>query len=147
MTSTVSPPTDAPGRPAALRASTLCQAFQITVRERADQVALRTIGDGVSITFGEYAERVQQLAGAFHALGVRPGHTVAFMLSNRPEFHLVDTAVMHLGAVPFSIYNTSSPEQITYLLGNAANRVFVVEAAFLEPARAAVGQGGGGEHL
>ncbi len=41
------------------------------------------------------------------------------MLTNRPEFHLVDTAAMHLGAVPFSIYNTSSPEQIAYLLADA----------------------------
>src|SRR5579884_4116062 len=147
MTSTVSPPTDAPGRPAALRASTLCQAFQITVRERADQVALRTIGDGVSITFGEYAERVQQLAGAFHALGVRPGHTVAFMLSNRPEFHLVDTAVMHLGAVPFSIYNTSSPEQIAFLVADASCRVLVVEEAFLDRASAGIQKAGGVEHV
>ena len=34
------------------------------------------------------------------------------MLLNRPEFHLVDTAVLHLGAVPFSVYNTSTPEQV-----------------------------------
>ena len=59
------------------------------------------------------------------------------MLTNRPEFHLLDTAAMHLGATPFSIYNTSSPEQIAYLLADAGNRVMVVEAAFLERARAA----------
>ena len=57
------------------------------------------------------------------------------MLTNRPEFHLIDTAAMHLGATPFSIYNTSSPEQIAYLLDDAGNRVFVAEAAFLERAR------------
>jgi long-chain acyl-CoA synthetase len=31
----------------------------------------------------------------------------------------VDTAALHLGAVPFSIYNTSAPEQIEYLFSNA----------------------------
>ena len=56
------------------------------------------------------------------------------MLTNRPEFHLLDTAAMHLGATPFSIYNTSSPEQIAYLLGDAGNRVMIVEAAFLDGA-------------
>ncbi len=101
------------------------------------QVALRTIQDGVSITFAEYADRVRRLAGGLHALGVRRGDTVGFMLANRPEFHLIDTAAMHLGATPFSIYNTSSPEQIAYLLGDAGNRVFVVEAAFLDRAREA----------
>ena len=134
-------------RPRALDAATMCEAFQITASERADQVALRTIGDGVSITFGEYADRVRRLAGGLHALGIRAGDTVGFMLTNRPEFHLLDTAAMHLGATPFSIYNTSSPEQIAFLLGDAANRVFIVEAAFLERARQAMGQSGAVEHL
>jgi long-chain acyl-CoA synthetase len=133
--------------PKALDASTMCEAFQITVAERADQVALRTIGDGVSITFAEYAEKVRRIAAGLHALGVRRGDTVGFMLTNRPEFHLVDAAAMHLGATPFSIYNTSSPEQIAYLLGDARNRVFVVEAAFLDRARAGAEQAGDVEHL
>ena len=64
-----------------------------------------------------------------HALGVGHGDTVGFMLTNRPEFHLLDTAAMHLGATPFSIYNTSSPEQIAYLLDEAACAVVIVEAA------------------
>jgi long-chain acyl-CoA synthetase len=122
----------------ALRAHTMCEAFQLTVAERSDQVALRTIRDGVSITFAQYAERVRRLAAGFYALGVRRGDTVAFMLTNRPEFHLLDTAVMHLGATPFSIYNSSSPEQIAYLLDDAGNRVMIVEAAFLDNARAAM---------
>jgi long-subunit acyl-CoA synthetase (AMP-forming) len=125
----------------------MCEAFQITARERPDQVALRTIGDGMSITFGEYAERVRRLAGGLHALGVRSGHPVGFMLTNRPEFHLVDTAVMHLGGVPFSIYNTSPPEQIAFLVGDAGCRVVVVERAFLDRAMAGIEQGGGVEHL
>jgi long-subunit acyl-CoA synthetase (AMP-forming) len=135
------------GRPVGLSASTMCEAFQLTAAERAEQVALRTIGDGVSIRFGEYAERVRLLAGGLHALGVRRGETVGFMLTNRPEFHLLDTAAMHLGATPFSIYNTSSVEQIEFLLGDAANRVMVVESAFLDRARAAMERVGNVEHL
>jgi len=125
----------------------MCEAFQITASERREQVALRTIGGGVSITYGEYSDRVRRLAAGFHALGVRRGDTVGFMLSNRPEFHLLDCAAMHLGATPFSVYNTSSPEQIAYLLGDAANRVFVVEAAFFERAREAMRQAGAVEHV
>src|SRR5437588_6561824 len=135
------------GRPRALQAVSMCEAFQITAAERRDQVALRTIGDGISITFGEYADRVRKLAAGFHALGVGRGDTVGFMLTNRPEFHLLDCAAMHLGGTPFSIYNTSSPEQIAYLLDNAANKVFVIEAAFVDRARAAMQQAGVVEHL
>ena len=126
----------------------MCEAFQITAAERPDDVALRTIADGVSITWGEYSARVKRLAGGLAALGVGPGDTVGFMLTNRPEFHLLDTAAMHLGATPFSIYNTSSPEQIAYLLGDAANRVMIVEAAFIDSVTKVLDGGEGSvEHL
>ena len=59
------------------------------------------------------------------------------MLTNRPEFHLVDTAALHAGATPFSIYNTLAPEQIAHLFGNAGNRVVVCEEQFLDPIRKA----------
>jgi hypothetical protein len=58
------------GRPAALGASTLCEAFQITAAERPDQVALRSFGSGTAITFAEYAQRVRAIAAGLHALGV-----------------------------------------------------------------------------
>jgi long-chain acyl-CoA synthetase len=58
---------------------------------------------------------------------------VALMMTNRPEFHLVDTAAFHLGAVPFSIYNTFALEQITYVLSNAGSRVVVCEEQFAAP--------------
>jgi AMP-binding enzyme len=91
---------DAIAAPPALEAGTLCRAFQLTPAERADQVALRTPGDAVAITYREYAERVRRIAGGLAGLGVGRGDTVALMLVNRPEFNLVDTAALHLGCGP-----------------------------------------------
>nr|WP_156371064.1 long-chain fatty acid--CoA ligase [Nocardia arizonensis] len=116
---------------------TVPEAFQETVRLRPDQVALRTVGGTLEITWKQYAERVEALAAGFAALGVGHGDTVGLMLTNRPEFNLVDTAILHLGAVPFSIYNTSSPEQITHLFTNAGNKVVVTETAFLDAIKGA----------
>ncbi len=135
------------GGPSTTGARSMCESFQRTATARAEQVALRTLNDAQTITFDEYAARVERLAGAFHALGVRRGDTDAFMLTNRPEFHLCDTAAMHLGATPFSIYNSSSPEQIAYLLADADNRVLIVEAAFWDRAREALAQNGDVEHV
>ncbi|MGH2903615.1 MAG: AMP-dependent synthetase/ligase [Solirubrobacteraceae bacterium] len=126
------------GTPAAPLASTLCGAFQRTAGERAGKVALRTLGGGVSIAWAQYAQRVQSIAEGLAALGVDRGETVGIMLVNRPEFNLLDTAALHLGATPFSIYNTSSAEQIAYIFANAGNRVLVSERQFL-PAIAAAG--------
>jgi long-chain acyl-CoA synthetase len=120
-----------------LDVASLCEAFQNTVARCGDQVALRTPGGQQEISWREYGERVRALAGGLASLGVRAGDTVGIMLLNRPEFALVDTAALHLGAVPFSIYNTSSPEQISYLFGNAGNSVVVTEQLFLPSIRAA----------
>jgi long-subunit acyl-CoA synthetase (AMP-forming) len=124
------------GQPAALSAATLCEAFQATAAERPDDVALRTPGDGVSVTWREYAERVPRVAAGLASLGVERGDTVALMLTNRPEFNIADTGALHLGATAFSVYNTSTPDQVEFLFGNAGNRVVITERAFLPVVRA-----------
>jgi long-subunit acyl-CoA synthetase (AMP-forming) len=124
---------DAPG----LRAETLCEAFQLTAADFADEVALRTPGGDTEISWREYAERAARVAAGLADLGIERGDTVALMLTNRPEFHVADCGGMHLGATTFSVYNTSSPEQIEYLLSDAANRVIVTEQAFLDRVLAA----------
>ncbi len=124
-------PSKAPGRAASIEAQTVAEAFRTTARERAEQVAIRTKEDAFTITWGELLERVDALAGGLAKLGVKRGETVALMLSNRPEFHLCDLAAMMLGATPFSIYNTYSPEQISYLLCDAEAKVAICEQQYL----------------
>ncbi len=122
---------------AALGAETIAQAFRITAAERADEVAIRTKQDEFTITWGELRERVDALAGGLAKLGVKRGDTVALMLSNRPEFHLCDLAAMMLGAAPFSIYNTYTPEQIQYLVADAGAKVLICEQQYLPQVREA----------
>jgi long-chain acyl-CoA synthetase len=127
----------ATGRRAALSAATLAQAFRITAAERLDEVAIRTRGDAFTITWGELRERVDALAGGLAKLGVGRGDSVALMLSNRPEFHLCDLAAMMLGATPFSIYNTYTPEQIRYVVADAGAKVLICEQQYLPQVREA----------
>jgi long-subunit acyl-CoA synthetase (AMP-forming) len=118
-------------RHASLAAETLCGAFQITAAERAGDIAHRAFGGGIELTYAEFAARVRAVAEGLHALGVRRGDTVALMLTNRPEFNVVDAAAMHLGAIAFSVYNTLAAEQVAQLFANAGNRVVVTERQFL----------------
>ncbi|HZI92340.1 MAG TPA: AMP-binding protein, partial [Thermoleophilaceae bacterium] len=93
-------------RPRGLDADTMTAAFQITAEDNADTPAIRTKDDEFTITWAEYAQRLESVARGLAALGLQHGDTIGLMLTNRPEFHLTDTAALHLGAVPFSIYNT-----------------------------------------
>jgi long-chain acyl-CoA synthetase len=116
----------------ALDAETLCEAFQRTASRYADQVALRTPGGAFQITWREYTERVRGVAGGLAARGIGREDTVGMMLCNRPEALIVDSAALHIGAIPFSVYNTSAPEQIEYVLGHAECKVVVTEAQFAD---------------
>ena len=116
---------------AAAEAPTLAHAFRITAAERADQVAIRTKEDAFTITWGKLRERVDALAGGLDRLGLKRGDTLALMLGNRPEFHLCDLAGMMLGATPFSIYNTYTPEQIRYLVTDAGSKILICEQEYL----------------
>src|SRR5690349_5419257 len=131
----------------AVGAATIAEALRITAEDHPDRVAVRTKDDSVSLTWGALRERVDALARGLHELGVQRGDTVALMLTNRPEFHLADLAVMTLGATPYSIYATSSPEQIAYVVGDAGSRVAIIEEFFTGPFGAARAELPGLEHV
>ncbi len=73
-----------------------------------------------------------RVAGGLASLGIGKGDTVAIMLNNRWEFIPIDLGAAYLGAVPFSIYQTSSPEQIQYVCEDADATVMIIESDFLD---------------
>ncbi len=91
--------------------------------------------DGVwqSWTLNELTDVTAKLVTGLAQLGVGKGDAVVLMLRNRPEFHALDLAVLFLGATAVSIYNSSAPEQIDYLVNDCKAKVAIVEnEAFLE---------------
>jgi long-chain acyl-CoA synthetase len=119
-----------------IEGQTVATRFAEIVEARGGEVALRGRADGRAwheVTWREYGDRACRLAAGLRDLGVGPGDRVALMIRNVTEFHLVDIAALLVGATPFSVYNSSSPDQVQYLLGHAAAKVVVVEdTGFLE---------------
>jgi long-subunit acyl-CoA synthetase (AMP-forming) len=111
----------------AVDAATLTEALRLTAVRHPDVVAVRTRDDSVSLTWRVLLDRVDAVAGGLAKLGVRRGDTVAIMVGNRPEFHIADLAVAMLGATPFSIYLTSPPEEVSYMLRDSGSRVAIVD--------------------
>ena len=126
---------------------TLCEAFQQVGQRAPDAVALRSADGATTITWRQYVDRVRAIASGLAALGVERGDTVALMLTNRPEFHLCDTAALHTGATPFSVYNTNPADVLAYQFENADNRVVICERQFLPTVLAATEMGGKVEHV
>ncbi|HWA68126.1 MAG TPA: long-chain fatty acid--CoA ligase [Mycobacteriales bacterium] len=118
----------------------LLDAFLATTARQPEAVAVREL-HGEQMTWSEYADRVAHFAGGLTALGVEPGDRVVLMLHNRLEFHVADVAVVAAGATPISIYNSSSPEQIGYLVNHSKARVALVESGdFADRVLAAAGE-------
>jgi long-chain acyl-CoA synthetase len=117
---------------------TLPKAFLRTVAVNPEVVALRRMtGDGAGeweeTTYAQLRQQVARVAAGLQAAGLQPGHRMVLMMRNRPEFHVVDLAASFLRATPVSIYNSSSPEELQYLVDHAEAEIAVVEdAGFLE---------------
>src|SRR5712691_5341586 len=89
-------------------------------------------GNWRSLTFGEVARRVRELALGLYALGIRSGDRVAIWSENRPEWNLADLASLAIGAVDVPIYTTQAHAQVEYILADSASRAIFVSSRFLD---------------
>ena len=81
------------------------------------------------ITFHQFADEVTALAKGFVAAGIGQGDRIGVMSRTRYEWTLVDFAAWTAGAVVVPIYETSSPEQVEWILLDSGAKCLVVESA------------------
>jgi len=97
----------------------------------------RRSGDGwADVTCQQFATEVTALAKGLVEAGISPGDRVGLMCKTRYEWTLVDFAIWHVGAVTVPIYETSSPEQVQWILSDSAATGCFVETAEHEAALA-----------
>ena len=83
-------------------------------------------GDWRRYSMKEYIELTNKLSYALIELGIEEGDKVAFIVSNRPEWNIIDMAVMQIGAINVPIYPTISQEDYHYILNDCeAKLVFL----------------------
>jgi len=101
--------------------------------EAPDHVAFsrRVEGGWRDVTCRQFADEVRAVAAGLVAAGVQPGDRVALMSRTRYEWTLVDYAIWSAGAVTVPVYETSSAEQVAWILGDSGAVAAVVETAEL----------------
>ena len=80
-----------------------------------------------SVNWQWVGERVYNIAGGLIALGIASEDRVALASSTRYEWVLVDFAVMCAGAATTTVYPTTKPSDVAYIVANSASRVVVAE--------------------
>ena len=127
MTSSV--PASRPGASIRGGARTIVDVFRERVRSLDSRTALRHVVDGQwsALSWADYGTAVEEIAAGLARGGLQPGDRVGLLSFNRLEWHLADVGTLSAGAVTVPVYQTSSAEQVEYILGHAGARVCFVE--------------------
>ena len=80
-----------------------------------------------SVTWAQFATDVDSVAKGLVAAGIGSGDRVGLMCRTRYEWTLIDFAIWSAGAVVVPIYETSSPEQVLWILDDSGARAVFVE--------------------
>jgi long-chain acyl-CoA synthetase len=91
--------------------------------------SVRRGGGWDEVTAGRFLDQVRDVAGGLVAAGVEPGDRIALMSRTRYEWTLLDYAIWFAGAVTVPIYETSSAEQMEWVLSDSGATGVVVETA------------------
>ena len=84
-------------------------------------------GATAATSASQVTRQVAGLAKGLADLGIRAGDRVALLSANRPEWHIVDFAVQHLGAADVPIYTTLLAAQVAAILADSGARAVVVD--------------------
>jgi long-chain acyl-CoA synthetase len=99
------------------------------VAEHGDEVGLRRHVDGqwTDVSWREFGEQVSGVAKGLVAAGVRAGDRVALQAKTRYEWTVCDYAIWAAGAVVVPIYETSSADQVAWILSDSGATAAIVE--------------------
>jgi long-chain acyl-CoA synthetase len=86
-------------------------------------------GSWHDVTAEHFRGEVSALAKGLIAAGIEPGDRVALMSRTRYEWTLIDYAIWTAGGVTVPVYETSSAEQVEWMLGDSAARGIFAETA------------------
>ena len=95
-------------------------------------VVSRPLGAGwQAVTAKDYEAEIRSVAKGLIASGIAFGDRVAIMAKTRYEWTVLDFAIWYAGAVPVPIYETSSAEQVDWILTDSAAVAIIVETPAL----------------
>ena len=93
------------------------------------QVALagKKNGQWVKYSSVSYKEHADTLSNALIELGIEKGDKVAMILTNRPEWNMLDMAISQIGAITVPIYPTISEEDYRYILYDCDAKMVIID--------------------
>ena len=77
------------------------------------------------------ADRVRHVATGLMQAGVKPGDRIAILMENRPEWAVIDFAILSIGAVTVPLYVSYRPQDIAYVLNDSGASIAITSGGNL----------------
>ena len=108
--------------------------FQHRVAATPDAEAMsgRRDGQWYALSWRETERRVRAVAGGLLSLGFQKGERAAILATSRPEWVMVDLAILMAGGATSTIYTSNTAEESAYILEDSGSRFCFVENAMQE---------------
>ena len=84
-------------------------------------------GQWNKISIQQYVETVNNISYGMLKMGVKPGDNIGIVSGNRPEWNMLDMAIMQVGAISIPIYPTISQDDYRYILNHAEMKMIFIE--------------------
>lgn len=111
-----------------LQSLTLGQILDRTVAAHADRDALIYVDRDFRLTYGEFAQVVDQLAKGLMAMGVQKGEKVAVWATNIPYWVALQFATAKIGAVLLTVNTNYKRAELAYLLEHSdTETLFIID--------------------
>ncbi|HRZ96161.1 MAG TPA: long-chain fatty acid--CoA ligase [Paludibacter sp.] len=75
----------------------------------------------------EYVELTNAISYGMLEIGIKPGDKIGIVSGNRPEWNMIDFAIMQIGAISIPIYPTISQDDYRYILNHAEMKMIFIE--------------------
>lgn len=79
----------------------------------------------------DYIDKINKVSYALIHLGIKKGDKVGIIATNRPEWNILDMAIMQIGAITVPIYPTLTASDYLYILNHAEVTMVILEGAEL----------------
>ena len=113
------------------QSKTWVEIFEETAKKFREKEALVFWESKQRFTYGEYRQKVDEIARGLYALGVRKGTHVGIWMTNIPEWVFFRLAIYKLGAVMIPFHTRYRIEEMRYVLGQSDTEMLVMEQKFL----------------
>ena len=129
-----------PGIRPTVSAVTTPHGYPLTVKQLLTSASQRfarhvaLVHDGRSYTYGELADRANQLGHLLLRLGVTPGQPVAMLLPNGPDYVVADQAIARIGAARVALTEMLSPKEVAHCLSDCGAAVAIAGASMIDAA-------------